>query len=135
MFYFRQIHAKFPNKHILVCEDVLEQQIKIMQRLAQILPNDGSVEISVVPGAIAAANLVNSLKIDLIIADHDMSNGNASDFLKWMKTENKSIPVITASGIPQNNYNMIQLGANHCFTKQEVIDGKADEIIKNYLSS
>lgn len=133
MFYFRQMHPKTRQKHILVCEDVLEQQINILKRLAQVIPADGSVEVSLVPGTIEAANLINTSKIDLIIADHDMFCGNSTDLLTWMQKENKKIPMITASGIPLNNENMMKLGANHCYTKQEVIDGKADEHIKSYL--
>lgn len=133
MFYFRQTHVQFPSKYVLVCEDVLENQIRLLERLTKVLPADNSVEVLVVSGAIAAANLISNMKFDLIIADHDMSNGNATDLLNWMNKEAKSIPMITASGIPINNSNMMALGANYKFTKQEVIDGLADQAIKEVL--
>lgn len=132
-FFFRQIHLAFPRKHVLICEDVVEQQINLLVRLAKFLPIDGSVQVSILPGAIMAANLIQNCQIDLIIADHDMSFGNGTDLLQWMQKEKKKIPVITASGIPQNNDHMMTLGANYRFSKQEVIDGLADPIIKSVL--
>lgn len=106
---------------------------KLLERLAKVLPHDNSIEVLVVPGAIAAANLINTVQIDLVIADHDMTNGNASDLLRWMQKESKKIPVITASGIPLNNEHMMTLGASAKFTKQEVIDGLADDTIRKLL--
>lgn len=132
-FFFRQVHPVFPYKHILICEDVLEHQISLLTRLSKFLPIDGSMQVSVVPGTIFAANLIQNSQIDLIILDHDMSFGSGSEILQWLQKEKKQIPIITASGIPQNNTNMMLLGANYLFSKQEVIDGKADPVIKKIL--
>ena len=57
------------------------------------------------------------------------------ELLKWMHTINKKIPVITFSGIPYNNEHLAHLGAEYMFTKQEVIDGKADNVILQILDN
>jgi CheY-like chemotaxis protein len=123
----------YPQKHILICEDDLMQQKRIVEHLSTILDPQGKVQISIVPGALMAAAIINSITVDLIILDHDLPQGNGTDFLNWMKKYNVSIPVITFSGIPQNNDNMIALGATHLFQKEEVINGKADQLIKRIL--
>jgi len=117
------------------------QQHKILERLMKVVPLDGTVEIHLVSGSLAAANIIANQNIDLIILDHDMAYGSGSDLLLWLKNrkENdsklKEIQIITASGIPANNEHMISLGAHHKFNKQEIIDGLADEIIKSQIKS
>ena len=123
----------YPQKHIMVVEDIIGNQKRIMDHFHQIFDSDGIVQVSIVPGAIHAASMIQSSKIDLIILDHDLPNGNGSDLLNWMKKHNHNIPIITFSGIPYNNQHMVNLGATHLFGKEDVINGKSDEIIKFVL--
>jgi DNA-binding response OmpR family regulator len=93
----------------------------------------GEVIISIVSGSLAAAGLINQTFVNLIILDHDTPYGNGSDLLQWIKEYNITIPVITASGIDQNNVNMMVAGASYKFSKDEVINGAADSVIKQIL--
>jgi predicted protein tyrosine phosphatase/CheY-like chemotaxis protein len=122
-----------PTKHLLIVEDLISNQMNILSHFNEIFEADGLVQISVVPGAESAAALIELCKIDLIILDHDLPEGNGSDLLNWMKSKNIQIPIITFSGIPYNNSHMINLGANYLFNKNEVINGDADHLIKKIL--
>ena len=122
-----------PTKHILVCDDVTLQQVSMAIHLNNILPYEGYVQTSFVPGAIMAAAIIESTPVDLIILDHDMPFGSGPELLKWLKTNKYNIPVITFSGIPSNNDHLINLGATHKFQKNEVISGSADNIIMDIL--
>jgi CheY-like chemotaxis protein len=125
---------KYPTKHILVVEDVIVQQKRILDHFNEIFEPEGIVQISVVAGALAAAGILNHCKIDLIILDHDLPEGNGTDLLNWMKQHNVNIPVITFSGIPANNAHMGSLGASHAyFGKEDVISGRADKLINVLL--
>ena len=134
-FQFRHIgRPTYPQKHILIVEDTITHQIDILKHLGTIFEHQGIVQLSVVPGALAAASIIGSgLKIDVIILDHDLPEGNGSDLMLWMKERGLTIPVITFSGIPQNNNYMMSLGATHNFGKGEVICGMADGVIKAIL--
>ena len=123
-----------PTKHILIIEDIIDNQKQILKHFHSIFESDGIVQISIVPGALAASAIIEKCKIDVIILDHDLPEGNGSDLLNWMKEKNVKIPVITFSGIPYNNQHMINLGANYKFEKHEVISGLADNIIKQILT-
>lgn len=121
---------QFPTKHVLVVEDLLENQRAILAKFATMFPHEGHVQVSVVAGAIAAACIINMVKIDVILLDHDLPEGNGSDLLGWLAEVGKTeIPVITFSGIPQNNENTKALGAHHVFSKPAVLAGEADEIL------
>jgi len=125
---------KYPTKHILIVEDVIVQQKRILDHFNNIFEPEGLVQISVVSGALAAAGIINFCKIDLIILDHDLPEGNGSDLLEWLKQFSLKIPVITFSGIPSNNQHMGYLGASHpWFGKEDVISGKADSLINVLL--
>lgn len=134
MFKFRHINRlQYPQKHILICEDDFSLQKSILEHFTSIFDPQGIIQFSVVPGGMAAAAIISSCKIDVILLDHDMPEGNGADLIEWMKQNGKEIPIITFSGIPQNNENMMALGANYLFNKGEVIEGKADNIIKKLL--
>jgi protein-tyrosine phosphatase/CheY-like chemotaxis protein len=134
MFYFRHLNRLvYPQKHILICEDDLSLQHSILKHFLEIFEPQGLVQFSVVPGGLFAAGIMSQQKVDVILLDHDMPHGSGSDLLAWMKENNDTTPVITFSGIPQNNQNMMALGATHLFGKGEVIDGKADSLIKQIL--
>lgn len=130
-FIFRHHNRKeYPQKHILICEDDLTQQKRILEHLLTIFEPQGKVQFSVVPSALMAASIISSIKVDLIILDHDLPQGNGSDLITWMKKTNNDIPIITFSGIPQNNQHMGNLGATYPFwQKEEVISGKADDLL------
>lgn len=134
MFQFRHHNRLiYPQKHVLICEDDLSCQRNILDHFNQVFDHQGIVQFSVVCGGIAAASIMSSVKIDAILLDHDMPEGNGTDLLNWMKEKQLNIPVITFSGIPQNNTNMMVLGATHLFGKGEVIEGAADELLKEIL--
>jgi len=134
MFYFRHVNRlTYPQKHVLICEDDLTNQKNILEHFLQIFDPQGLVQFTVVPGALMAAAIIMQCNVDLILLDHDMPQGNGTDFLNWLKTSGKTIPVITFSGISENNTHMMGLGAHHQFGKQEVILGKADSLIKRLL--
>jgi protein-tyrosine phosphatase/CheY-like chemotaxis protein len=131
-FQYRLVNrTTYPQKHILVCEDVMTNQSRILDHLSKILDPEGIVQISVVSGGVAAAAVISSLKIDLILLDHDMPQGNGTDLINWMKKNNHKIPIIAFSGIPYNNQHMGNLGVPYpWWTKQEIIDGVADDLIR-----
>lgn len=134
VFQFRHKNrTTFPNKHILICEDDIDCQIRLLASMRRLFEPQGEVIISVVSGSLAAAGIINQTFVNLIILDHDTPYGNGSDLLEWMKNFNIKIPVITASGIDDNNVAMIKAGASHKFSKDEVINGFADHIIKHIL--
>jgi CheY-like chemotaxis protein len=139
-FPIRHINRKMlPTKHIVVCEDHLAHQHAIALQLAQILDPEGPVQVSFVPGAHMAAAIIDNVKVDLIILDHDMPNGNGTDLLNWLiaregATKIKTPPIITASGIPQNNQHMAGiLPAAHVMTKDDIMNGRADALIHQLL--
>ena len=133
-FQFRHINRiKFPIKHILICEDDIEMQYEIFKHFKNIFESQGDVIISCVAGSIEAFALIQTKCFDLIILDHDMPYGNGSDFLLALKQINFNIPIFTFSGCLANNNHMIKLGATYKFLKQDIIDGKADNLIKSIL--
>jgi len=134
MFQFRHVNRlKYPQKHILICEDDLTNQSGILNHFLQVFEPQGIVQFSVVPGALAASALITYCKIDLIILDHDMPEGNGSDLIMWIQANNRKIPIITFSDVEQNNVNMMIQGANYHFDKSAVLEGKADDLIKKIL--
>lgn len=134
MFITRTIgRATFPTKHVLICEDSLNCQSRVLEHLSDIFQPQGTVQFSVVPGTAAAAAIIASVNIDLIILDFDMPEGNGADLMNWLKFNNKKIPIITFSGGHHNNDNMMAMGADYKFHKEEVINGQADDLIKSIL--
>ena len=134
MFTFRHINrAVYPTKHILVCEDNLQNQELIAKHLKELFGDEQFVQCSFVCGGLQASSILHYCKVDLILLDHDMPSGNGIDLMNWMKTYNCNVPVITFSGIPQNNVMLMKAGANYLFSKHEVINGKADNLIKSIL--
>src|SRR5579872_1967240 len=120
---------RMPMKHVLVCEDVLRNQAGIAAHFEQLFDHEGAVQASYVCGAEAAAAVLSSMEVDLILLDHDMPCGDGPELLRWMKSRGCSIPVITFSGLPANNDHLVRCGAEHRFEKGEVIRGDADELI------
>jgi|HubBroStandDraft_3_1064219.scaffolds.fasta_scaffold323632_2 DNA-binding NtrC family response regulator len=123
----------FPTKHVLVCEDDTSCQSRIAKHFSDTFGFQGLVQFSFVSGGRAAAGVILWTPIDLVVLDHDMPNGNGSDLLGWMKASNYGMPVITFSGLVDNNTTMMALGAQYKFLKEEVIEGKADDLIRQIL--
>jgi CheY-like chemotaxis protein len=122
-----------PKKHVLVCEDDTSNQALMAMHFASTFDPQGEVEFSFVPGGMHAAAIFGWRTVDLVILDHDMPHGNGADLVKWMRANGHQTPILTFSGIPQNNAVLMQLGASHHFIKNEVLDGKADALIRQLL--
>lgn len=101
---------------------------------------DGRLQVSLVPGGLYAAAIIMAKAPDLLILDHDMPDGNGQALLNWMISSGKvHIPVITFSGIPENNRRMTAASGPlfrsfHTFTKEEVLTGVADAAIYSSLN-
>lgn len=136
MFQYRHVNrVHYPQKHVVVCEDDTANQARIARHFADVFDPQGNVQFSFVPGSLACAAIVQWCpKIDLIILDHDMPLGNGSDLIEWLKAHRRWIPAMTFSGIDENNKHMMRLGASYCFSKDQVIQGQADEVIRRVLA-
>jgi len=124
---------KMPVRHVLVCEDVLRNQAQIASHFGDLFAHEGEVQVSFVCGAEAAAAILSSMPVDLILLDHDMPFGDGPELLRWMAARDLSTPVITFSGIPGNNDRLVACGATHRFEKGDVIQGRADGVIQELL--
>ena len=155
MFELRHINRlHFPNKYVLICEDDLHHQHEFALLMKQLFDRQGTVDFTFTSSGIVAASVVEHMKniavqmsggnkaepslLKLIILDHDMPLGNASDLLQWMNTKMHNVPVITASGISQNNDHMKRICDDygiecHKFQKPEVTGGFANDLIKEIL--
>jgi CheY-like chemotaxis protein len=128
----------FPTKHVLVCEDDLDNQIMFAKKLRELFDPQGHVQFDFVCSAVAASLIMQQMKVDLIILDHDMPYGFGSELLHWMKRNNKYVPIITASGIPENNDYMEKIASKlklpcHKLQKKDVFEGKADGLIQEAI--
>lgn len=124
----------YPTRHILVCEDDLSLQARIMAKLSSMFEHQGHVQVTLVCGGLGASAVIHWSKVDLIILDHDMPEGNGTDLIGWLKQEGKmGIPILTFSGIDANNAHMGALGARHVFSKEAVLAGEADALILGYV--
>jgi len=129
-----------PDRHVVVCEDYLDQQVRISSHLRDVFGPQGRVQFSFVPGGLQAAAIMHVQAVDLVILDHDMPNGNGQTLINWMaSTGRQNVPVITFSGIQENNAVMMDFGSRsgmtsmHMFDKNSVVDGVADEVIRLLL--
>ena len=124
---------RMPVKHIVVCEDVIQNQAGIAAHFERIFPHEGEVQTSLVCGGEAAAALLESVPVDLILLDHDMPYGSGPELLRWMAANGLRVPIVTFSGIPSNNDALMRAGATHRFEKGEVLRGGADGLIRGIL--
>ncbi len=125
---------RMPEKHVLVCEDVIKNKADIAVHMQGLFAHEGEVQASFVCGAEAAAAVLSCTTVDLILLDHDMPYGNGPELLEWMKDRGCKVPVITFSGISSNNDHLVLYGARYRFSKSEVISGAADRLIKELLN-
>ncbi len=130
-----------PDRHVVVCEDDLGQQARASGKMRDLYGAQGRVQISLVPGAIqAAAAMSVSKRVDAVLLDHDMPEGNGQSLINWMAGNGfLNTPIVSFSGIPQNNTNMNTLAIAHgftnfhVFTKEEVLGGLADAILQKIV--
>ncbi len=132
--------AVFPDRHVLVCEDHLGQQIRAATLLGELFGLDQRVQVSLVPGARQAAAVLSATKVHAVFLDHDMPDGNGQSLLNWMVSSGFSdVPVFTFSGISENNFRMRNASASlfrifHVFTKEEVLTGLANHLVREVLA-
>ena len=126
-----------PTKHVLICEDDLHQAAALLMHLAKLFGHQGHVEVAVFPHARACYSYIvgtNHSFPDLLFLDHDMPEGNGPELLTALPGfKTLGVPVITFSGISYNNDALMAAGATHKFTKAEVLEGKADDLLKEIL--
>lgn len=132
--------AVFPTKHLMVCEDNIGQQARASARLRDMFGPDQLLQVSLVPGARQAAAVMLATNVDLILLDHDMPDGNGQSLLNWMVTTGlgQRVAVVTFSGIPENNRRMSAASSAHfkdfhVFSKEDVLTGSADGVIRSIL--
>jgi CheY-like chemotaxis protein len=130
---------KFPTKSIWIVEDDLSAQADFVAWARARFEPQGECQFDFMASGIGVASSLLHLTPDILILDHDLPFGNASDLLQWMKENGKTnIPVLTASGVPENNDHMLKFGTElgievHRFMKYEVYQGKADGLILELL--
>jgi CheY-like chemotaxis protein len=137
-FEFRHVARRnYPTKQIVVCEDDLLNQVAIAKLLSEMYDAQGDVQFSFVPGALQAAAIIQSSQdVRLIILDHDMPHGSGTDLIRWMTKNAPGIPVITFSGIDENNDAMVAasfvVNVSH-FSKSRVLAGEANARIRDLV--
>lgn len=123
-----------PTKHILVLDDVINNQARILQHFNEVFEHEGEVEVSCLPGGDFAKLMLEMISVDVILLDHDMPHGMGDEFMKWLRARNNKTPVITFSGITSNCQHLLDLGADYGFEKEAVIQGYADDLILSILN-
>ena len=132
---------EMPTQTLLICEDDIKHQRELMARAEKLFPPQGKIQVALVPSSIMAARIISegfTKHVKCIILDHDMPYGNATNLIQWMNESGVKIPVVTASGIPENNKHMKRLCDSlgiecHEYDKFRVIDGEADGAILGYF--
>lgn len=138
----------FPDKHIIIVEDDNSAMLQFATLMFDLFPAQGFIDYSMTSSGIAAAAMVQSLNevkvngknvLKLLILDHDLPYGTATNLINWMAGVGIiNIPIITASGIPENNAHMKKIGEEfgmivHEFQKPEVLEKKANQLILEIL--
>ena len=125
----------FPDKNVVVCEDDILHQAEIAHKINTLFDRQGKVQFTFTCSGVIAASAMANVKTSLLVLDHDMPIGNGTDLINWMHENKVIVPILTFSGIDQNNINMETLCKTYnipCykFSKFDVIEGKADHILK-----
>ncbi len=97
------------KKHLLVVDD----DTRLRSLLQRYLREQG-FQVSAVKGAKEAENLLAYYKVDLLIVDIMMPEITGIEFLKKIRAENNTIPVIllTAMGDAADRINGLEIGAD-----------------------
>lgn len=129
-----------PTKNVLICEDDIEQQRNLLGVFQRLFGHQGHVQVCVVPGGEFAKDILETCEADVVLIDHDMPYGDGVETLletkeirEWYRDLQPK--VITASGIPANNDRLMAAGAHYKFTKQQIINGEADDLLRELLKS
>ena len=98
-------------KRILYLEDD-EIEVFRIKRAAKGLPD---FEITVADSFEKAKTLIGKVEYDLIVTDHGLADGNASDHADWFR----NTPVVLVSGMEAHELAKVakDIGAMECFTK------------------
>lgn len=129
----RNPHVLHPPKTILVCEDLLKNQIDIARALWRLFPSEAEIGVTFVQDGAGAAAWLEKNRADLVILDHDMPTGTGSEFLRWLIEKRVETRVMTASGIPANNDLMASIYPVLKFSKDDIVKGRADLTILKVL--
>ncbi len=86
-----------PDRHVVVCEDYLDQQVRIASRFRDTHDPQGRVQFSFVPGGLPAAAIMFVQRVDLVVLDHDMPNGNGRDLIHWMASTGRQTSLSSPS--------------------------------------
>lgn len=133
----------FPTKTVLVVEDDLLQQSRFAAHFKDLFGHQSSVVVVFVPTAVdcyayllglsaireGVAGSFSSPNPTAVFLDHDLQCGNGVELLAALRDILPNCPVFTASGIPDNNTRMMVAGATYNFIKNDIIDGRADDLI------
>lgn len=132
---------QMPTRHVLIVEDNIGWQIEALKLFQRIYGPDNFVQCSVCCGGQPASSFLSyqSAGLDLVLLDHDMPMGDGVEFLKWFRkgfpldAKPHPIPVITYSGIEENNATLCDAGATHRGSKEALASGQLDGLITGLL--
>ncbi len=132
---------QMPVRHVLIVEDNINWQVEALKCFARIYGGEHLVQCSVCCGGQPAASFLSyqSAGLDLVLLDHDMPMGDGVEFLKWFRkgfpldAKPAPIPVITFSGIEENNAALCDAGATHRGSKTALATGQLDGLITGLL--
>lgn len=135
-----------PEKHVLICEDDIHQQVRIATLFEKLFGPQHRVQITLCPGSIMGIAVMHMCGADVVLLDHDMPFGSGVDFLRTLNeiktsladdaAKQKFSPVVfTFSGIPSNNDRLMEAGAHHNFQKDALINGAANDLLFKYLGA
>lgn len=118
---------EFPTRYALIVEDDSEWQAKILNFCTTMLGNQSNILFVCCPSAVFAKSAFEAMypmMPTFMLLDHDMPWGDGVQLMKWMfKHVGQDVvgavrlPVCAISGIPQNNKNLTNYGAQHIAKK------------------
>lgn len=125
---------KFPTKHILVVEDDIDNQVNFAKWARRHFEPQGLVQFDFVCSGVVAGMIITNMHPNLVILDHDLPIGNGSDLIEWLAETGQKIPIITASGIPENNQHMLDLCNKfgievYHYLKREIYEESRPEVL------
>ena len=102
-----------PERYVVIVEDDLVNQANWAIFCANRYGGQGKTVASIIGDAVQAWCLLSAMpyKPLWIALDYDLQNGNGYELLTYLNEINYGIPIIAASGIPENNTRLVSLGA------------------------
>lgn len=124
----------FPPKHIIICEDDLDNQRRFASFMCGIFEPQGTVRFSFVADAISAALITDTMRPVLIVLDYDMPFGNGHDLIMYFKNKGYNVPILTATGWEPNNASFAEVlndyqGEYVISLKEKILNGENNEFI------